>query len=71
VYQSHNKVNYLHNQKTIFNNTELRKHLVFEHDITEGALFCNICPKTVFFQKYHYNKHLVEKHGITLEEKDE
>ena len=70
VYQSHNKVNCPQCQKTLFNKSELRRHLVFEHGMTDGALFCNICPKAVFFQKYHFNKHMVEKHGISVDEKD-
>ena len=70
VYQSHNKVNCPQCQKTLFNKSELRRHLVFEHGMTDSALFCNICPKAVFFQKYHFNKHMVEKHGISVDEKD-
>ena len=57
-------------QKTLFNKSELHSHLVFEHGMTDGALFCNFCSKAVFFQKYHFNKHMVEKHGISVDEKD-
>ena len=31
-------------QKSLLNRFFLKKHLVFDHGITEGALFCNICP---------------------------
>ena len=27
----------------------LRRHMVFDHDETNGAIFCDICPKKVFF----------------------
>jgi hypothetical protein len=49
---------------------ELKRHLVFEHGIEDGALICNICPKTAFFVKYHYNKHMVEKHAMKIVEKE-
>ena len=53
----------------MFNKMELKRHLVFEHGIKDGALICDMCPKTVFFVKYHYNKHMVEKHAINIVEK--
>ena len=49
---------------------ELKRHLVFEHGIKDGALICDICPKAVFFMKYHYNKHMDEKHAIKIVEKE-
>ena len=45
-------------------------HQATEHGITEGVFCCNICPKAVFLLKYHYKKHMVEKHAIELDEKD-
>ena len=40
----------------------LKKHLLFQHNIDEGAVFCEICPKTVFFSKRNYNKHMEKEH---------
>ena len=70
ILQSHNQQNCPQCQKTMFNKMELKRHLVFEHGIKDGALICDICPKAVFFMKYHYNKHMVEKHTIKIVEKE-
>ena len=71
IYQSHNKVTCPQCHKSIWNKQTLRKHLALEHGMTEGALFCGVCPKAVFFSQYHYKKHMSEKHNIRIEEKDD
>ena len=70
IYQSHSKVNCPHCNKLILNKGELKRHSALEHGMTDGCIFCNTCPKTVFFTKFHYKKHMMEKHGITVEEND-
>jgi DNA-directed RNA polymerase subunit RPC12/RpoP len=70
-YQAHSQVNCPQCSKILFNRMELRKHQATEHGITEGVFCCNICPKEVFLLKYHYKKHMVEKHAIELDEKDD
>ena len=71
VNQSHSKVLCPHCNKLILHRGELKRHLALEHGITDGALFCNICPKTVFFVPFHYKKHMSEKHGFKLEENNQ
>ena len=54
----------------MFTKMELQRHLFFRHEMKNGALICDICPKAVFFKKCHYNKHMVEKHAIDIVEKE-
>ena len=63
TYQSHSKVTCPHCKKLILNQHHLKRHLALEHDVKDGAYFCEICPKTVFFSEFHFNKHMVGKHG--------
>ena len=41
----------------------LKKHLVFDHGIKDGAFICEICPKTFFLSETGYTKHVEEKHN--------
>ena len=58
ITQSHSKQTCPHCQKTIHNAFFLKRHFVFDHGITDGALFCAQCPKKVFFNTPLYEKHL-------------
>ena len=49
VDQFHNGENCPHCGKSILNRFYLKKHLVFDHGVKDGALFCDVCPKRVFF----------------------
>ena len=40
----------------------MRKHKVFVHNETEGVLFCEKCPKAMFFAQYKFEKHMNDKH---------
>ena len=63
--KSHNRQNCSVCGKSLLNTFYLKKHLVFEHNKKDGALFCDICPKKVFFVKGMYKKHMVEKHSTS------
>jgi len=63
IEQSHSRKTCEHCGKSLLNGFFLKKHLVFDHGITEGALFCNICPKKVFFMEGILKNHMQEKHG--------
>ena len=63
VNQSHTREICPHCQKSILNTFFLKKHLVFDHGIKDGALFCDFCPKKVFFFEGYLKKHMKEKHG--------
>ena len=60
--QFHNRENCPHCGKSVLNRFYLKKHLVFDHGIKDGALFCDVCPKKVFFIEGMYKKHMREKH---------
>ena len=62
VDQFHNGENCPHCGKSILNRFYLKKHLVFDHGVKDGALFCDVCPKKVFFIEGMYKKHMREKH---------
>ena len=49
-------------QKQISNPYELKRHKVFVHKVTEGAWFCDKCPKNAFFSKATFLKHMKDKH---------
>ena len=49
----------------------LKEHLLFQHNIDEGAVFCEICPKTVFFSKRNYNKHMEKEHSGKVKEDEQ
>jgi hypothetical protein len=51
-------------ERTICSRWELKKHLVFRHQQTQGAYFCSMCPKTVFFHQTTLARHMKDKHGI-------
>ena len=48
--------------RKIANPAQLKRHKVFTHKKTEGAWFCQKCPKSVFFSKSTYELHLKDKH---------
>ena len=62
IWQSHNQVTCELCNKALSNPTELRKHKVFVHNDTKGAWLCEKCPKTVFFLKTMFDKHMKDKH---------
>ena len=51
-------------EKSFLNGFILKRHLVFEHGIQDGALFCDKCPKKVFFEEIFLKKHLQDKHNL-------
>ena len=66
VQQSHSRVNCPHCQKSLMNSFYLKKHLIMDHGINkESALFCDFCPKKLFFSEGFLKKHMQEKHGST------
>ena len=48
--------------ENIANPAQLKRHKVFTHKQTDGAWFCQRCPKSVFFSKSTYENHLKDKH---------
>ena len=62
INQSHSRKTCEHCGKSVLNKFFLKKHLVFDHDITEGAFICDVCPKTIFSSETGYKKHVNEKH---------
>ena len=62
ILQSHNQVTCELCHKKVATKTDLRKHKVFVHNDTQGAWLCEKCPKTVFFMKSFFEKHIKEKH---------
>ena len=51
-----------HCGKSLLNGFYLKKHLVFNHGIKEGAFICDRCPKTIFSTEIALKKHVKEKH---------
>ena len=49
-------------KKKISNPLELRRHRVFVHKQTEGAWLCPKCPKSAYFSKSTFEKHMRTKH---------
>ena len=47
--------------KSILNSRFLKIHLVFDHDIREGAYVCDVCPRTYFSMETGYKNHM-KKH---------
>ena len=62
IWATHSQVNCEICWKQISNPYELKRHKVFVHKMTEGAWFCEKCPKNVFFSKSTFHKHMKEKH---------
>ena len=62
ITQSHNQVACELCHKKVATGTDLKRHKVFVHNITKGAWLCERCPKTVFFMKSMYDKHMMNKH---------
>jgi len=62
VIQSHNQVTCELCHKKVATKTDLRRHKVFVHNETKGAWLCERCPKTVFFLKSMFDKHMINKH---------
>ena len=65
IIQTHSsKVNCGICDKKISNPQQLKRHMVFSHNETEGAIFCVQCPKSVFFKESTYKVHMENKHDI-------
>ena len=62
IYYSHSQVTCDTCGKEIANPYDLKKHKVFVHKETKGVWLCEICPKSAFFSKATFNKHVKEKH---------
>ena len=62
ITQSHNQVTCELCHKKVATGTDLKRHKVFVHNETEGAWICEKCPKTVFFIKSMFEKHMINKH---------
>lgn len=64
IFQTHSsQVNCGICDKKIANPQQLKRHKVFAHNETEGAIFCVHCPKSVFFNENTYKNHMENKHG--------
>ena len=63
IEQSHSRKSCENCGKSVLNGFYLKKHLVFDHGIKDGAFFCDICPKAVFFIETGYKKHMLKKHN--------
>ena len=64
IFQTHSsQVNCEICDKKISNPQQLKRHKVFSHNETEGAIFCAHCPKSVFFLESTYNIHMKNKHS--------
>ena len=65
IFQTHSsQVNCGICKKTISNPQQLKRHMVFSHNETEGAIFCVQCPKSVFFKESTFKTHMENKHDI-------
>ena len=65
IYQCHSQVACELCQKVLSNSTELKRHIVFAHNQTGDVWICEKCPKgprSVFFVKTMYEKHMKQKH---------
>ena len=62
TYYSHSQVNCDTCGKEIANPHDLKRHKVFVHKETKGVWFCEICPKSAFFSKSTFDKHVKDKH---------
>ena len=64
IFQTHSsQVNCDVCDKKISNPAQLKRHKVFAHNETDGAVFCVHCPKSVFFSEQSYRVHMENKHG--------
>ena len=64
-YQSHgDRQKCAHCEKSFLNGFILKRHLVFDHGIKNGALFCDKCPKKVFFEEVFLKRHIQGKHSL-------
>ena len=62
ISQSHSREECPHCGKSILNKHFLRKHLVNEHGIKDGLIFCDICSAH-FATEGYLKKHMKEKHN--------
>jgi hypothetical protein len=61
-WQSHSQMTCEICGKQAANSTLMRKHKIFVHNETKGVLFCEKCPKSVFFTQSKFEKHMEDKH---------
>ena len=61
-WQSHSQMTCEICGKQAANPNLMRKHKVFVHNETKGVLFCEKCPKSVFFTQSQFEKHMKDKH---------
>ena len=61
-WQSHTQMTCEICGKQAANPNLMRKHKIFVHNETKGVLFCENCPKSVFFTQSKYEKHMEDKH---------
>ena len=66
IVQSHSKQTCEHCGQSLVNEFSLKKHLVFDHGIKDGAFICDICPQKVFSIEKGYKKHMLRKHNRKL-----
>ena len=62
ITQSHNQVACELCHKKVATGTDLKRHKVFVHNERKGAIFCEMCPKSVFFSKSTFDQHVRAKH---------
>lgn len=60
--QAHDRQICKYCDRSLQNVLYLRRHMVFDHDVKEGAIFCDKCPKKVFFSDIMFKSHLKKFH---------
>ena len=62
VFSCHSQVTCEICDKEIANPYDLKRHKLAVHKDTTGAWLCESCPKSAFFTKSSFNKHMKNKH---------
>ena len=70
ILQCHSKVKCEICSKEIANRYDLKRHKLAVHKDTTGVWLCEICPKSVFFTKSKFDKHVRDKHGLIIDQLD-
>jgi DNA-directed RNA polymerase subunit RPC12/RpoP len=63
ILQCHSQVKCEICNKEIANPYDLKRHKLAVHKDTTGVWLCGSCPKSVFFNKSKFDKHMKDKHG--------